>query len=257
MKWYALVDCNSFYASCEQAFVPALQNKPVVVLSNNDGCVIARSKEAKALGIGMGTPYWEVKNIIKRGGVKVFSSNYPLYGSMSKRVMGILHQSAPEVEVYSIDEAFLKLEFWEGTLDVVLDYGHDLRQKILKCVHLPTCIGIGTTKTLCKLANRIAKKYRKDGVYALAVDEFRLLGGPNISTQFSSINGKTSHSSSYTYILEAKEIGSYFIPPASIEVAGNVLETQPLEIWVVDKLSGTKPPAEDKKPKKKRKITRI
>ena len=111
-SWYALVDCNSFYASCEQAFVPALRNRPVVVLSNNDGCVIARSGKAKEIGIAMGVPYWEVKHTIKKYGVKVFSSNYPLYGSMSNRVMSILHKSAPEVEIYSIDEAFLKLEFW-------------------------------------------------------------------------------------------------------------------------------------------------
>ena len=166
-SWYALVDCNSFYASCEQAFVPALRNRPVVVLSNNDGCVIARSGKAKEIGIAMGVPYWEVKHTIKKYGVKVFSSNYPLYGSMSNRVMSILHKSAPEVEIYSIDEAFLKLQFWDHSPGFALSFGKDLQQKILKWVHLPTCVGIAPTKTLCKLANRIAKKRTSEGVYVL------------------------------------------------------------------------------------------
>lgn len=170
-RWFALVDCNSFYASCEQAFQPALQHCPVVVLSNNDGCVIARSREAKALGIPMGAPYWEMKELVRKNGVKVFSSNYPLYGSMSRRVMSLLHQSAPEVEVYSIDEAFLQLDFWEGSLDHVRQYSLDLRQKILRWTHLPTCVGIGSTKTLCKLANHIAKKRTVNGVYLLEPDD--------------------------------------------------------------------------------------
>ena len=170
-RWFALVDCNSFYASCEQAFQPALCDCPVVVLSNNDGCVIARSKQAKALGIPMGIPYWEVKKLVRSKGVKVFSSNYPLYGSMSRRVMGLLHQSAPEVEVYSIDEAFLRLDFWDGSPDYARQYALNLRQKILRWTHLPTCVGIGSTKTLCKLANHIAKKRTVDGVYLLTPDD--------------------------------------------------------------------------------------
>jgi DNA polymerase V len=170
-QWFALVDCNSFYASCEQAFVPSLQGQPVVVLSNNDGCVIARSQKAKELGIPMGIPYWEVKKLIKKQGVKVFSSNYPLYGSMSNRVMSILHKSAPEVEVYSIDEAFLKLAFWDDSATFALDYGKALREKILRWVHLPTCVGIGPTKTLCKLANHIAKKRMAEGVYVLEASD--------------------------------------------------------------------------------------
>ena len=170
-RWFALVDCNSFYASCEQAFQPALCDCPVVVLSNNDGCVIARSKQAKALGIPMGIPYWEVKKLVRSKGVKVFSSNYPLYGSMSRRVMGLLHQSAPEVEVYSIDEAFLRLDFWDGSPGHARQYALNLRQKILRWTHLPTCVGIGSTKTLCKLANHIAKKRTVDGVYLLTPDD--------------------------------------------------------------------------------------
>lgn len=171
MKWFALVDCNSFYASCEQVFAPAIRKSPVVVLSNNDGCVIARSHQAKEMGIKMGVPYWEIKSLIQKEGVKVFSSNYPLYGSMSNRVMNILHKFAPDVEVYSIDEAFLQLDFRDNSQQQALAFGKDLRQKILQWVHLPTCVGIGSTKTLCKLANRIAKKNLAEGVFLLEPED--------------------------------------------------------------------------------------
>ncbi|HMQ48602.1 MAG TPA: Y-family DNA polymerase [Saprospiraceae bacterium] len=171
MKWFALVDCNSFYASCEQVFAPAIHNSPVIVLSNNDGCVIARSRQAKEIGIKMGVPYWEIKSLIEQKGVKVFSSNYPLYGSMSNRVMNILHQCAPEVEVYSIDEAFLRLDFKENAWQEVYDYGQNVRQKILQWVHLPTCVGMGKTKTLSKLANHIAKNNTSEGVCVLEADD--------------------------------------------------------------------------------------
>ena len=165
MPCYALVDCNNFYASCERVFAPRLNNKPVVVLSNNDGCVIARSDEAKAVGIPMGAPLHEYQDQMKRNGVAVFSSNYALYGDMSARVMESLGRFTPEVEVYSIDEAFLGLEGFDP--DILPDHLLKMRQSIRQWTGIPVSVGVAPTKTLAKLANRIAKKYTTDGVYIL------------------------------------------------------------------------------------------
>jgi DNA polymerase V len=153
---FALVDCNNFYASCERVFNPALRNRAVVVLSNNDGCIIARSNEAKALGIKMGSPVFMCRDILLRHKVAVFSSNYPLYGDMSSRVMMTLADFAPELELYSIDEAFLDLSSF-GRFDLV-KYAHDIRRTVRKCTGIPVCVGMAPTKTLAKVANRLAKK---------------------------------------------------------------------------------------------------
>lgn len=153
MTRLALVDCNNFFCSCERVFNPALMGKPVVVLSNNDGCIISRSDEAKALGIPMGAPLHEQQAVIGKHGVQVFSSNYTLYGDMSARVMSILRDEVPAIEVYSIDEAFLKLP--EGFTET---QARVLRAKVLQWTGIPVCIGIGSTKLLAKVANRHAKK---------------------------------------------------------------------------------------------------
>jgi len=160
----ALVDCNSFYVSCERLFDPSIIKKPVIVLSNNDGCVISRSTEAKALDIKMGEPYFKVKKIVKKNGIKVFSSNYSLYGDISRRVMKTLKQFSPQIEIYSIDEAFLNLASIKD--ENLLEYGNKIRKTILKWTGIPTSIGIATTKTLSKAANYIAKK-EKSGVIDL------------------------------------------------------------------------------------------
>jgi DNA polymerase V len=155
---FALVDCNSFYVSCERAFQPALEGRPVVVLSNNDGCIISRSDEAKALGLRMGAPYFQVKPLLQAHDVRVFSSNYALYGDMSGRVMHYLRSVVPEVEVYSIDEAFLDLHGLAYCHSNLKALAQDIREQVQKRTHIPTCIGIAPTKTLAKLANRLAKK---------------------------------------------------------------------------------------------------
>ena len=152
----ALIDCNSFYASCERIFNPKLLGRPIVVLSNNDGCIITRSAEAKALGIRMGEPYFKVKKIIEKNNVKVFSSNYSLYGDISQRVMEILLGFSPEVEIYSIDEAFLSFKGFKN--HELLTYCKHIRQTIKKWVGIPVSIGVGSTKTLSKIANHLAKK---------------------------------------------------------------------------------------------------
>ena len=163
----ALIDCNSFYVSCERLFNPKIINKPVVVLSNNDGCVISRSTEAKKIGIKMGEPYFKVKDLVKKNNVHIFSSNYALYGDISRRVMKILKEFSDKMEVYSIDEAFISLSFIE---DQRLDeYGKEIRERILKWTGIPTSIGIANTKTLSKVANHIAKK-KKTGVKVLNND---------------------------------------------------------------------------------------
>ena len=160
----ALVDCNSFYVSCERLFNPSIINKPVVVLSNNDGCVISRSTEAKILGIKMGEPYFKVAKIVKKNDVRVFSSNYSLYGDISRRVMKTLKQFAPQIEIYSIDEAFLNLTSIKNK--DLIEYGQKIRKTILKWTGIPTSIGMAPTKTLSKVANHIAKK-EKSGVINL------------------------------------------------------------------------------------------
>ena len=152
---YALVDCNSFYASCEKVFDPALRNRPVIVLSNNDGCVVARSPEAKRLGIPMGEPYFKVKDMAKAAGVVVRSSNYALYADMSARVMSILAESAQEAEPYSIDECFLRLD--SMPLGKLEGWGAMVRAKVQRWTGIPVAVGIAPTRTLAKLADSIAK----------------------------------------------------------------------------------------------------
>jgi len=164
----ALVDCNSFYVSCERLFNPSIAKKPVVVLSSNDGCVISRSTEAKVLGIKMGEPYFKVKKIVKENDVKIFSTNFSLYGDISRRVMKTLKQFSPKMEVYSIDEAFLNLSSIEN--EKLLEHAYKIRETILKWTGIPTSIGIATTKTLSKAANHIAKK-EKSGVVNLVNSE--------------------------------------------------------------------------------------
>ena len=157
----ALVDCNNFYASCERVFAPQLNGKPVVVLSNNDGCVIARSNEAKALGIPMGAPAFKYKKLIEAEKVSVFSTNFALYGDMSHRVMNILSEYARDIEVYSIDEAFLELE--GGSDDMLLDHVRELRRIVEKHTGIPVSIGVAPTKTLAKVATHLAKKDPRTG----------------------------------------------------------------------------------------------
>lgn len=152
---YGLVDCNNFYASCERVFNPSLNGKPVVVLSNNDGCVIARSNEAKVLGIKMGIPAYQIKDLVSSHGVAVFSSNYTLYGDMSGRVMSMLAELSPEIEVYSIDEAFLNLHGIRD-LDII---GRKMVDRVTRGTGIPVSLGAAPTKTLAKIANKFAKKY--------------------------------------------------------------------------------------------------
>lgn len=159
---FALVDCNNFYASCEKLFRYDLKNTPIVVLSNNDGCVVARSKEAKALGIKMGVPVFQIQDVIQQHNIQVFSSNYALYADLSNRVMRTLESLAPRVEVYSIDEAFLDLTGLD-TLTPLLDLGQKIKHNVDQWIGIQVCIGIAPTKTLAKLANHAAKKYPATG----------------------------------------------------------------------------------------------
>ena len=163
-KKIALVDCNSFYVSCERLFNPKIRKKPVVVLSNNDGCIISRSNEAKALGIKMGEPYFKAKDIIIKNNVHVFSSNYSLYGDLSRRVMRTLKRFNSDIEIYSIDEAFIDLSNFSD--DEVENVGQEIRETVLKWTGIPTSIGIAKTKTLSKVANHIAKK-KQSGITSL------------------------------------------------------------------------------------------
>ncbi len=163
-KKIALIDCNSFYVSCERLFNPKIRKKPVVVLSNNDGCIISRSNEAKALGIKMGEPYFKEKDIIVKNDVQVFSSNYSLYGDISRRVMRTLRRFNSDIEIYSIDEAFLDLSNFPD--EEVENVGKEIRNIVLKWTGIPTSIGIAKTKTLSKVANHIAKK-KQSGVVSL------------------------------------------------------------------------------------------
>ena len=171
---YALVDCNNFYASCERVFQPQLNGKPVVILSNNDGCIISRSEEAKTAGVPMGAPEFKIRELIKEKNIKVFSSNYPLYGDLSNRVMKILEGYTPNVEIYSIDEAFLN--FAGMPITDFHDYGVQIKKRVQKWVGIPTCVGFAPTKALSKVANRIAKKFqqRTQGVYVIDTDEKRI-----------------------------------------------------------------------------------
>ncbi len=171
---YALVDCNNFYASCERVFQPGLNGKPVAILSNNDGCIISRSNEAKAVGVPMGAPAFKIKELVKEKKVTLFSSNYALYGDLSNRVMAILYQFTPNVEIYSIDEAFLNFDGLN-----ILDYhnyGIQIKTRVHKWVGIPVCIGLAPTKALSKVANKIAKKFqdKTSGVYVIDTDEKRI-----------------------------------------------------------------------------------
>lgn len=155
-KVFGLVDCNNFFASCERVFRPDLVNKPVLVLSNNDGCVIARSQEVKALGIKMGVPYFEIRRIVEANNVKVFSTNFSLYGDISNRVMTSLREFVPEVEIYSIDEAFLPLD--ELMTKDYESFCRNIKTKVEQWTGIPVSIGIASSKTLCKAANHLVKK---------------------------------------------------------------------------------------------------
>lgn len=158
MPVFALVDCNNFYASCEKLFDPKLKDRPVVVLSNNDGCVVARSAEAKALGIPMGAPWFKLQNEAKRHGIVAFSSNYALYADISNRCVEVLSGFTTNIEVYSIDESFLELSGFEWRPGGLMAYGAEMRQRIADWLGLAVCVGIGPSKTLAKLANHAAKK---------------------------------------------------------------------------------------------------
>ena len=155
----ALVDCNNFFVSCERVFRPDLRNTPCVVLSNNDGCVIARSNEAKALGIKMGAPFYQVRELLEKNGVAVFSSNYVLYGDMSRRVMTLLSAYTPKLDIYSIDEAFLDFSGM-GTAEELMPYARDMVRFITRGTGIPISLGIAPTRTLAKMASKFAKKYK-------------------------------------------------------------------------------------------------
>lgn len=171
---YALVDCNNFYASCERVFQPQLIGKPIVILSNNDGCIISRSDEVKALGIPMGGPEFKVREELKQKKVHVFSSNYALYGDLSNRVMKILEGFTPNVEVYSIDEAFLNFDGM--TISDYQEYGIQMRKRIMKWLSIPVSVGFAETKALAKVANKIARKFPEKtlGSYVIDTDEKRI-----------------------------------------------------------------------------------
>ena len=171
---FALIDCNNFYASCERVFNPNLQGKPVAILSNNDGCVISMSDEAKKLQLPFGAPIFKWEAFCKENDISVLSSNYPLYGDMSTRVMNILADFSPEVEVYSIDESFLKLNGFENYN--LYEYGTTMRSRVLKWTGIPTCVGIAPTKALCKIANKIARSNLKQskGICVIDSEENRI-----------------------------------------------------------------------------------
>ena len=169
----ALVDCNNFFVSCERVFRPDLDGKPVVVLSNNDGCIVSRSNESKAMGIAMGTPYFKVKHLVENGQLTVFSSNYALYGDLSNRVMSILADEVPKIEVYSIDEAYLHIDGIAP--DCIPKLCRNLTEKIRQWVGIPVSIGVAPTKTLAKIASHFAKKYKGyRGVCMMDTDEKRI-----------------------------------------------------------------------------------
>ena len=159
---YALIDSNTFYASCERVFNPALRGRPVVVLSNNDGCIVTLTAEAKALGLKRGTPLFKVRDVIEKNAVEVFSSNYELYGDMSSRMMRTIASLEPYIEVYSIDECFADVTGIES----VTELGRMIRSRVLKWVGIPTCVGLAPAKPLANLSNLIAKRYRiLEGVF--------------------------------------------------------------------------------------------
>ncbi|MBL6592418.1 MAG: Y-family DNA polymerase, partial [Flavobacteriaceae bacterium] len=171
---FALIDCNNFYVSCERVFNQKLNNRPVVVLSNNDGCAISRSNEAKALGIPMGAPAFKYEKIFRKHNVEVFSSNFTLYGDMSSRVMSILSKYTPNIEIYSIDEAFLKFDGFDNY--DLKSYCQEIKNMVFKWTGIPISIGIAPTKALSKVANRIAKKFpeKTKGVHLIDSNKKRV-----------------------------------------------------------------------------------
>jgi DNA polymerase V len=177
----ALVDCNNFFVSCERVFQPGLEGKPVVVLSNNDGCVVSRSQEVKDLGIKMAVPWYQMKDMARKHGIVAFSSNYSLYADISNRVMSLLAQFSPDQEVYSIDESFLDLT---GIPDDHTQYAQRIRETIRRCVGIPVCVGIAPSKTLAKLANHVAKKNLRFG----SVCDFNALTEKELNDLFAAID---------------------------------------------------------------------
>ncbi|MFP6899342.1 MAG: Y-family DNA polymerase, partial [Opitutales bacterium] len=169
-----MADCNNFYVSCERVFQPSLEGRPVIVLSNNDGCVVARSNEAKELGIAMGAPYFQIQRTCERSGVVVFSSNYELYGDMSRRVVSVMRRFAPQLEVYSIDESFLNLDGARSPLSLA----DEVRLTVERWTGVPISVGLGPTKTLAKLANRLAKK--GSGCQLVETGDRELLAGVEV-----------------------------------------------------------------------------
>ena len=171
---FALIDCNNFYASCERVFNPMLNKKPLVILSNNDGCVISRSNEAKALGIPMGAPAFKYQSVFKKNNIHIFSSNFPLYGDISNRIMNILSSFTPNIEIYSIDEAFLNFKGFDN-YDLE-KYCEKIKKRVLKWTGIPISIGVGPSKSLAKVANKICKKFPKKthGVYIIDSNEKRI-----------------------------------------------------------------------------------
>jgi DNA polymerase V len=167
---FALVDCNTFYASCERVFRPELVGRPIAVLSNNDGCVVAQSREAKALGITMGVPFFKIKEMARQQDLHYFSSNYQMYGDLSQRVMSILQTFCTELEIYSIDEAFMIFDFYHNDEASLLELSTEIKRKVQQCTGIPVSIGIARTKTLAKLANHTAKRYTTSGVFAMLDD---------------------------------------------------------------------------------------
>ena len=184
MTAIALIDGNNFYVSCERVFQPELEGKPVVVLSNNDGCVVARSQEVRALGVGMGVPWFKLRELAKQHGIIAKSSNYTLYADMSQRMHSVIGQFAPEQEIYSIDETFLDLTGFNRDL---IEYGLQIRQRVRQWTGIPVCVGIGSSKTLAKLANHSAKKVLVPEM-ANGVVEFNQLSARELNQLFGSID---------------------------------------------------------------------
>lgn len=177
-----LVDVNNFYVSCERVFMPSLNNRPVLVLSNNDGCVIARSNETKALGIRMGVPFFEIKSLVQKHNIEVFSSNYALYGDMSDRVMSVLQQLFPRTEIYSIDEAFLDFSGFDNQR--LTQIGSKIHHRLQRLLGLPTSVGIAPTKTLAKIANHVAKKWpNASAVFNISDPHIQAMVLPKIAVQ--------------------------------------------------------------------------
>src|SRR3989338_187117 len=191
MKIFILADCNNFFVSCEQVFNPKLLNKPVVVLSNNDGCVIARSNEAKALGIVMGVPYFQIKKRCKAEGIVALSSNYLLYADMSARVMQALKKFTSEIEVYSIDEAFFRLDNCKG--ENALIYAEKICRTITQWTGIPLSMGIASTKTLAKVANHWAKRFKKIVFSMLDSSAHNLLLHSLLVNELWGIGGRIAH----------------------------------------------------------------